>query len=237
MGHPFLSELFNRGIHLLLPTFCPLCQSRSDTFSIAPLCRACWLKIKPFHGYSCSICALPVESGDVHICGECLKSRPHFSRVITYGIYEDMLKEAIRLYKYTFIRRLAKPLSSLLLSLQIPEADAIVPVPLTKKRLIERGFNQSLLIARHLSENLNIPLAATLLEKTRETEHQSLLSRSRRLKSLKGAFRIRERIKDCRVIIVDDVLTTGTTLNECAKILIKGGAQDVFAVIVARTRP
>ncbi len=231
-----VKNIITRGINLLFPSSCPICNCPSDNLHTSPICTTCWTSIKPFYGNACNICSRPIESEDVPICAECHRERPPYARAMAFGIFEDLLKEVIHIYKFSSVRRLAKPIGTLMYAMDMPDADLIVPVPLTKKRLKERGFNQSLLIAKHLSKKFGIRLSSNLLVKIRETEHQSLLKRKERLRSLRGAFKVTQKVHHVRVIIVDDVLTTGTTINECTKALLGGGAKEVFSVVVARAR-
>jgi ComF family protein len=160
--------------------------------------------------------------------------RPPFAGVITYGLYSDTLKEAINLLKFSSVKRLAKPLGMLIAKLDIPQVDMIVPVPLSIKRLRQRGFNQTLLIGRVVSKTLDIPLSSELLYKKKETLPQAVLSASDRARNLKNAFATRSRLKGETVLLVDDVMTTGATARECSKTLLKAGAGKVFVATVAR---
>lgn len=136
--------------------------------------------------------------------------------------------------KFYGIRRLAEPLGKLLLRLEIPECDAIVPVPLSRKGLRERGFNQTLLVSRVLSKELKIPLYMDILLKRKDTPPQLGLDAKERLKNLKGAFEARGRINNLRLLLFDDVMTTGATARECSKTLIKAGAKEVLVITLAR---
>jgi len=136
--------------------------------------------------------------------------------------------------KFSGIRRLAKPLGRLLLNLEIPECDGIVPVPLSRNSLRERGFNQSLLMARVISKKLNITLYMDALLKTRDTLPQVGLNAKERRKNLKGAFKASGKINNQRLLLIDDVMTTGATVRECSKILIKAGAKEVVVITLAR---
>lgn len=222
-------------LNLLYPSRCPVCSGPSDSPSHSPICSGCWASIKRLEGPSCRICARPFASEYAGLCGDCLRERPPFSRVITYGLYSDALKEAVHLLKFTSIKRLSRPLGMLLAGLDIPEADLIVPVPLSTRELRKRGFNQTLLISRALSKTTGIPLGPGLLYKKRETPPQVSLPRRERLLNLKGAFAAREGLEGRRVILVDDVVTTGATARECSRAILKAGAEEVFVAAVARS--
>lgn len=128
-------------------------------------------------------------------------------------------------------------MGELLLNLSLPEADILVPVPPDTARLKKRGFNHTALIARHISKKVGIPLELDLLIKVRQTPPQVGLRREERLKNLKGAFRVTKRLKGQKILLLDDVITTGITGHECSRALIKAGAEEVYLVAVARSAP
>jgi ComF family protein len=200
----------------------------------APFCSSCWQTIRRYTGPRCRICAVPLSSEYAQVCVQCLVKPPPFSKSIIYGIYQDVLAEAINQMKFSYTRRLARPLAMQMLELDIPEVDGIVPVPLSMNRLRERGFNQSLLIARILSKHKGIPLMMDSLLKKRDTPPQTGLSGKERLKNLKGAFGVRGHIQGLRILLIDDVMTTGATVSECAKHLKRAGAQEVIVMTLAR---
>jgi ComF family protein len=166
-----------------------------------------------------------------------MKGAPPFSRIFYYGIYAGVLKEAIHLLKFGGIRRLSEPLSALLSGLPLPAVQGILPVPLHKKRLREREFNQTALIGRSLGKNLRVPLIPDSLRKERETLPQTDVTGRERVKNVKGAFRVVDTIKGLDLLLVDDVITTGSTVRECAKVLVKAGAKSVTVVALARSMP
>jgi ComF family protein len=178
---------------------------------------------------------MPFSSEYSDICGQCLKKAPPFLKVINYGLYEGALAEAINQLKFYGIKRLSKPLGVLLQSLDLPAMDGIVPVPLSIKGLRERGFNQSLLIARVISKKISAPLLTDILIKKKETPPQIGLSAKERLLNLKNAFEVKGNIKGLRLLLVDDVMTTGATVTECSKVLMKAGAKEVIVLTLARS--
>ncbi|MDI6744920.1 MAG: ComF family protein [Thermodesulfovibrionales bacterium] len=218
----------------MYPSVCPLCNNRSDNFQHAPICAACWLGIKRYSGPSCGICAVPLVSEHAVSCKECFTDAPLFSKVLNYGLYSDTLAEAINLMKFSGLRRLAVPLGRLLLDIEIPECDGIVPVPLSKKAIRQRGFNQSLLMARIISKNLRIPVYMDMLLKIKDTLPQVGLSAKERMKNLRKAFGVSKKINGLRLLLIDDVMTTGATARECSRALIKAGAKDVMVITLAR---
>lgn len=226
--------LISRLINGVFPSKCPLCGNLPDVLIHAPVCSSCWSNIQKFSGPFCSICALPFPSEYARMCGSCLKKSPPFSQVIPFGLYEGVLAEAISLFKFHGLRRLSQPLGRLLLDLDIPQADAVVPVPLTPTGLRSRGFNQSLLIAKVISREIRIPLFMDTLLKVKETPPQIGMSAKERLFNLKDAFAVTEHIKDKSILLIDDVMTTGATVTECSKVLLRAGAKKIWVVTLAR---
>ncbi len=177
---------------------------------------------------------MPLGSVYAEICSQCLKKSPPFSKVFNYSIYEGVLAEAINYLKFHKLKRLAKPLSKFLINFDFNGLDGIVPVPLSKNRLVERGFNQSLLFARAISKEKKIPLLIDNLIKIKDTSPQTGLSGKERRLNLRNAFSVKGNIKGLRLLLVDDVMTTGATVTECSIQLIKGGAKEIIVLTLAR---
>ena len=241
-------NLIYSSLNFIYPSRCPVCGERSDAFSTSPICRRCWSGIKQHEGPSCRICLEPFASEHATLCGRCLKERPLFTRALNCGLYTGALKEAIHLLKFSSIKRLAKPLGMLLSGLCLnggltgcppcPEISSIVPVPLSLQGLRQRGFNQTVLIGRVVSKALGIPLLARLLYKKKDTPPQVGLFARERARNLRGAFGIIStggKLKGERVLLLDDVMTTGATARECSKTLLKAGAEEVFVATIARS--
>jgi ComF family protein len=231
---PACRSLISRFFNILYPARCPLCGNLSDVFTHSPICGSCWSKTQRYTGPSCRVCAIPFASEHARVCGQCLKKPPPFSRVITYGLYEGVLREAINQFKFCGLRRMSKPLGRLLLGFDIPAVDGIVPVPLTVGRLRERGFNQSLLLAEIISKKIRAPLLMDILVKNKETPPQIGLTAKERLLNLRNAFAVKGNVKGLRLLLVDDVMTTGATITECSKQLMKSDAGEVIVVTLAR---
>ncbi len=229
--HKLVSSLFS----VVYPSLCPVCKNPSDVFQCAPICSNCWDAIKRYNGPACRICAAPLVSEHANLCGECLREVPPFSLVVNYGLYSGALSEAIHLLKFSGLKRIAVPLGRLLLELPIPAADGIVPVPVTAITLRTRGFNQTLLLSRILSKHLRLPVKMDLLLKKRDTLPQIGLRAKERLSNLKNAFEVKGRADKLRLLLVDDVMTTGATARECSKALLRAGAKEVVVVTLARS--
>lgn len=226
--------IISKLLSIIYPSRCPVCSDSSDQWTYAPICNACWSEIKRYSGPSCMICALPVSSEHARTCGQCIRKTPPFSKILPYGLYEGVLAEAIHQFKFYGVRRLSQPLGNLLLHLDIPPADGIVPVPMSKKGLIKRGFNQSLLLSRVIEKRTRTPLFMNSLFKIKDTPPQIGLSARERLTNLKNAFEVRGNLKGLCLLLVDDVITTGATVRECSRTLMKAGAKKVTVLSLAR---
>jgi ComF family protein len=180
-----------------------------------------------FPGKPCQVCSRLLKAEHADTCGECLKEMPPYAEARCVGPYTGTLRDAIHLLKFRHVKRLARPLGELLSGLSLPSADLAVPVPLSLKSLRERGFNQTLLIARPVAKRQRLPLKQGLLFKKKETPPQSTLSRSARLRNLRGSFAVRGALSGERVLLVDDVITTGATVSECTRALLRAGASEV----------
>ena len=154
--------------------------------------------------------------------------------VMNFGLYSGALSEAIHALKFSGIRRLARPLGKLLAELPFPHLEGIIPVPVTKKTLRERGFNQALLLSRFLSKDIAIPIFMETLYKKRDTLPQIGLGARERAANLRNAFEVRGDVTGKRLLLLDDVMTTGATVRECSKTLRKAGAKEVVIATLAR---
>ncbi len=226
--------LIPKFINFLYPSKCPSCGKEPDAFMTAPFCSACWSGIEKYTGPSCRICATPFTSEDAVVCAECMKTPPHFAKAMSFGLFDGTLAMAIHFFKFQRIKRLHRPLGDLLPDFDMAGIDALMPVPLSVRGLRERGFNQSLLLAKTLSDRTKIPLIMDGLLKETETVPQIGLSRNERRLNLKGAFRTGRKFNRMRLLLVDDVMTTCSTANECSKELLRAGAAEVIVLTLAR---
>ncbi|HKQ35654.1 MAG TPA: ComF family protein [Nitrospiraceae bacterium] len=234
-----------QALRFVLPVECLTCGNALSTDPVPFFCRACWHSIRPLQQPACVRCDQPFVSPAAttytpnHQCQNCQERPPDFQRTWTLFPYLPPLREAICSFKYRSKHTLARPLARLMIS-ALPrgiDADVIIPVPLHPARLRAREFNQSLLLADQLSHHMGRPVSATNLVRIAATDPQTTLSRQARLRNLRNAFEIRkpQDLVEKRILLVDDVFTTGTTLNECAKILHKAGAGPIFGLTLART--
>ncbi len=216
----------------LLPQSCLLCGAPSGA---ALICAACQADLPWLPRDRCAVCALPLASGAV--CGHCLQRPPRFDRVVAVFAYRFPVDALIHAFKYGGRLALAGALGEALARTVARDVDAIVPMPLAPQRLAERGFNQALEIARVIARRTGIPLTARACRKVVETPPQAALPWKERAKNVRRAFVCDADLNGQRIAVVDDVLTTGATLNELARVLRKAGAAEVVGWVVARTLP
>jgi ComF family protein len=229
------------------PSDCRLCSTPLTNISRLPVCPGCLLAMTPLEGSTCEICGERVSDLSVlsnQICSACQELRPHFVKAAAYGAYDGELRELIHLLKYEQVEPAAGIMGRMLaqaIQKLGPIADPIlvIPVPLYRSKRRERGFNQAELIARAALKctALCCELRLDVLERTRPTTSQIGLTRPQRIENIRGAFRVAHlnRVAGRAILLVDDVLTTGTTASECARILRKAGAEKVYVTTVART--
>ncbi|MDY6822639.1 MAG: ComF family protein [Thermodesulfobacteriota bacterium] len=215
------------------------------------VCTYCDGAFTPVQSPMCTVCGRMFETEDAedHVCGDCIQNPRRFSVARAGGIYADTLMVLIHQFKYNGKTGLARPLGELLFSVFLNwydpgDVDVIVPVPLHHHKFRQRGFNQSYLLLREWGRSVTAADARPAGEKIcrdamvrrRKTRSQTTLSKKERRTNVKGAFGLKqpERIKGKRVVLVDDVYTTGATVNECAKTLLAGGAARVDVLTLAR---
>jgi ComF family protein len=239
---------------VLFPSDCRICGIPLVKISRLPVCQECLDAMHAIEGGVCAICgerlfspyAVTGAPGEPR-CGLCRRVEPPFARAAAYGSYESGLRELIHLLKYGGVRPAANVLGRMLaeaIATLQPEfrgdSVAVIPVPLHRAKLRQRGFNQAELIARaalKLSGPRGCLRLCTMLERKRETASQIGLTSHQRRENLRGAFGISqpELVKGRDVLVVDDVYTTGATVSECARVLRRAGATKVWVATVART--
>lgn len=218
----------------LYPATCVLCGARGE--ANRDLCAGC-LEDLPRPGSSCGRCGLPVPgTGGALLCAACLRDPPAFDRTRVLYDYAPPVDQMIRQLKYAGQLHLARLFGMQLATLaaEVPAADCVVPVPLHRSRLRERGFNQAIELARPLARALAVPLDLRSCYRARATTAQASLSRTARRENLKGAFTVRHGLNVRHAVIVDDVMTTGCTADELAQALKRGGTAKVSVLVVAR---
>ena len=201
-------------------------------------CPECWKQVEFLGAGGCTTCGLPLQATESETCAVCLAKPPRIARSRAAVAYDDISRGiAIRL-KYGRKVALAKTMARYMAPLvgDADEARLLVPVPLHRTRLWRRGFNQSMLVARELSIRLGIPSASFAIRRIRRTPPLKGMSALQRRKAVSGAFRVRDKsaIAGKTIILIDDVLTTGSTAEACARVLKRAGAARVELVSWAR---
>lgn len=223
-------SISQRVLDTLLPPRCLLCAGDAGLHSV---CAACFADLPHLPIERCPVCALPSPGN--HLCGECLKRPRHFDAthaVYRYAFPADKLVQALK-----YSRRLASAdfLADALFTPPITTLpDLILPVPLSAKRLAERGFNQSVELARPLARRLDLPLELTAVRRHKHTTPQAALPWKARARNIRHAFECDVDLSGKSIWVIDDVMTTGATLDELARVLKLHGAARVENRVVTR---
>lgn len=228
--------LFTRLLDVLYPPACVLCaQAGADG---RPLCRACAADL-PWLGRGCRLCAHPLPATAPDVCGRCLRHSPAYGAVFAPLLYAEPVDRLIADFKFHGRVALAPLLAGLMIEAAARAGrrpvGTLLPVPLHPSRLRERGYNQALELARPLARHFGLPLQARLLRRTRPTTAQMTLPARYRAGNVRGAFALHGRARPPEaVVLVDDVLTTGATVNELASLLLRAGTRRVEVWALAR---
>ena len=241
-----LRNTFLGLLDLLYPRICFGCNKSFHEEENGYICQMCLESIKGSDCDRCHKCGYELGLGVVSAengCPECKRVHLSFERGFFVSGYYGPMKELISQYKYHKREFLAKPLGDLLIDNLlcqgiISEIDVIVPVPIHWKKKLKRGFNQSELIAKRISRGLNIPISVKNLSYKKNTLSQTQLSRTERQRNVAGAFVVRKPkiFSKKQILLIDDVLTTGITASECARILSNAGTKKVFLLALARAK-
>lgn len=243
----WLCDASDALVSVFFPAGCRLCERVLVHASTVPICEECLGSFAALGGAVCETCGQPLaawslggaRAGESLICPECQTREYGFDRARSYALYKARLVRAIVLLKFERMEPLGRWFAGRLAELARKEglaADVVVPVPLHRQRERERGYNQADLIARPLARRLSLPYRAVLLVRTKPRPDKHILSLEERWDSVRGAFATRpgSKVDNLRVLLVDDVMTTGATLDACAKALRGAGAKSVIGLTVAR---
>ncbi|MBO8137691.1 MAG: ComF family protein [Desulfotomaculum sp.] len=226
-------------LNLIFPSReeCPLCGSRSPNGDVCQHCTL-WLEEKNKQPYCCR-CGRPVNKGS--LCRECIEREWPFTAARSVGPYAGPLKEAVHRLKYQGKKQLAQPLGRLMVQQVTGEmlyrrVDMVVPIPVTGEKLRNRGFNQARLLARVVAGGLDKPLA-DILVKYRDTVPQAQLNRQEREKNTRDTFKLAKNVNiyQKKLLLIDDVITTGSTISAAADVLRQAGAGEVLVLTLAAT--
>ncbi|MEK6746240.1 MAG: ComF family protein [Pseudomonadota bacterium] len=228
-------------LNLLFPPQCLNCECRVPTHGT--LCIPCWQQIHFITEPMCHACGLPFDYdiGDGALCGACMHKHPDYNHARAVFRYDEHSRKLITRFKYSDHTQLAKIYGTWLMGTGgklLEQSDMIIPVPLHYFRFLHRRFNQSALLAHTLSKKSSVKCLPNALIRTRKTTPQTGLTRKQRETNVKGAFTINKRsvrvIKGKNILLIDDVFTTGSTIEQCTKVLLKAGAAQVNVLTLAR---
>jgi ComF family protein len=236
-----LRAAFGRALDLALPPLCPAC--REPLADPGGLCASCWSRLTFITRPYCERLGIPFayDPGPGVLSLEAITDPPAYSRARAAVRYEDVSRALIHAFKYgdrldlapTLARWTAQAGSELL-----DGADALIPVPLHRRRLWARRFNQAAMLAERISQSCGVPAQHDVLERVRPTEQQFGLTRAQRAANVQGAFRVsgegKTAIRGKRLVLIDDVMTSGATADTCARTLLRGGALTVDVLVFAR---
>lgn len=241
--NPTVKLFIKSALDFIFPPLCNICRAFIPNAGELHICPGCRDRLPLVTSPLCPICGIPFSgAGSSHICGQCQTQPPHFESGQAHLLYEGSARELIHYFKYSHKTHLRRPLALLALEgltefITGQRPDIIIPVPLHISRLQSRGFNQSVLLAEVFSSRLSIPMLPDGLIRTRPTEPQIDLSAEDRRHNVRGAFAVKnpDRTNGKRILLLDDVMTTGSTVNECAQVLKRTGATSVVVATIART--
>lgn len=226
----------NKVLNFLLPPQCPLCKEIVGQHYT--LCRECWAHLQFITSPKCSLCGVPLSGVDQDMpCEVCVEKAPVYNKAFAPLVYNDALKKLILRFKnYDSLHY--TPIFVNWMQRLVPESiDLIVPVPLHWRRFFVRQYNQSAELAKLLSKNTQIPCELNILKRNRYTASQGHKNRQERYDNLHQAFSVNDSVQQLfgkRILLIDDVLTSGATVSACTKILKKAGAQEVYVLTIAR---
>lgn len=227
-----ITSLFWTSMDWLYPPRCCNCDRRGFV-----LCDTCFAEIEPLRGALCRKCGYPITGKGI-LCEECRLAPPPFTQMLSWASYVGPAKEAIHALKYkrnlAMGSILAKPLVEIV-KRSGWNIDLVIPVPLSRSRLRFRGYNQAALISHQIAAQLNIQHSTTVVKRIRNTSTQIELDVNKRFMNLFDAFYANPAtLKKRNILVVDDVITTGATMQNCTKALLNAGAENIYCLSVAR---
>jgi ComF family protein len=228
---------------LIFPPRCLTCGALLEVHGPLPFCPPCTDAIPFIHSPLCLRCGAPFPGTEAedHVCGECLATERPYAIARSVGRYEETLLKAIHFFKYRGRTGIGRTLGRIMADFaggtwDMKVFSLVMPVPLHRKRLQERGFNQAVILAREIANRFSLPLDFMTLRREVFTAPQVDLGREDRKKNVRGAFGVRmpEKVAGRKILLVDDVYTTGSTLTECASALMRAHAEAVVVLTLAR---
>jgi ComF family protein len=234
-------------LDFIFPNACLVCRS-IDIDNQTNFCIECWKNLTFIQKPQCDICGLPFSFSETPtpcreiLCKNCIVEKPFFTKARSIFIYNDTIRKALLTFKNQDQTQYAKFFSKILesyIASQKLKFDLIIPIPLHWTRLFKRQFNQSALITNHLGKNLKSTVHYDILKRIKKTSFQYEKSRIQRFLNLKDSFSIKnnEYIYRKKILLIDDVMTTGSTLNEASKALTAGDPDEIYCLSIARSVP
>ncbi len=241
-----LKEFYKILLNLIFPekNICFICDRYDEEIGWSYLCNECGRELVFIDDNKCSKCGKPLELGySPNICPDCKQNHHYFEKAVAPLEYIGLTKKAIYKYKYNKKSYMYKLFGKLIVralkdSDIIHNVDLVVPIPLYRKKKLDRGFNQAELLTKYIAKELNFKMSNNNLVRIRRTSTQNKLSKLARRKNVLNAFKIRneEAFEKKRILLIDDILTTGATVDECSKLILRSGAQKVYVATVATGR-
>lgn len=232
---PYLKQIIKEFLDMLYPEKCPICHQILE-FPEKLICKECLNKLRFIGTDRCLKCGRSVE-GDREYCTVCSNRTRSFTEGRSILIYDDIMKESLLRYKYGGRREYGRFYAALMYQcgrreIERWKPDLILPVPLHRRKKRIRGFNQAEVLASYISEWTGIPMESDVLRKTRNTKSQKKLDAQQRKKNLKNAFCVQKKMCGLNVLVIDDVYTTGSTMEEIASVLKQSGVGNVFFLTI-----
>jgi ComF family protein len=236
-----LKRIISHITKLIFPQTCLICNQIIDNGNF---CAKDWSELHFLQKPACNICFQPFEFriDDEALCGKCLQKRPKYFKAISVWAYNEQSRIIIARFKYYDQINLAKYFSELMLKQAqeiFPEIDFIVPIPLHKLRIIKRKYNQAAILAKNIAKLSDKKLILDLLVRTKNNQPQASLDQRMRHKNVRGIFRTKEKyltkIKGKNILLIDDVITTGATIESCAQELKSAKANRIYTLTLAKT--
>ena len=238
----YLSPIINLSrvvLDFVYPPVCLICkevirEELSQNFK-ASVCSDCWDNLEIEEKQFCPECKVELENSQLHNCSA------YLNKVYALGVFDENFQALIHQFKYkgkiSVGKRLGQRLAEELRRQNLSDFIYLIPVPLHPARKRERGFNQSEILCEALARDLNLQFPQNILSRIKNTKDQTKLSIEERKQNVAGAFQVNDKQKilhDKKIILVDDVITTGATLNECARVLKQAGAKEILGITIAK---
>jgi len=232
--------MFKYLLSLLFPTKCLICESNTPD---AGICGECWAKLSFITKPYCASCSFPFayENEQDMLCGNCIKDAPNYDKAISIMKYDEYCKKLIHKFKYQDQLHVLNYLTKFMINMGkelIRESDFICPVPMHKNKLLKRGYNQAALLAMNISKQCKINYLPDLIVKHKNIQAQAGLLKHQRVKNIKNSFQLnmkyQKKIEGKRILLIDDVITTGATITECCRMIRVAKPSKIFVLTLAK---